>query len=283
MASRSHSPAAPIATPIAAPAARALSAIGHLGVRFARTTPASPSSRGCCGPPPRRGAPGRAHTARGRLDRPHRVGPHARVARLRTCAVVPPGCVPTIHDSASRIAIHSRRARVFTVPSGTPSSTAVSRTVARPAPWPATPAAGPGQPPQRRRPCVAQHRLEHLVLRRGRARPAPHREQQLRLPVPSTQRVHQTSGRDRPHPAHRASTTLAPANTARRATRQVRLLHHLGDQLVVSAPPAQPHRQPRRSAPVQLIERAAVSAGDPPNKLSSSIEAMAPILRCTSR
>jgi hypothetical protein len=31
---------------------------------------------------------------------------------------------------------------------------------------------------------------------------------------------------------------------------QVRLLHHLSDQLAVGAPAPQPHRQPRRRAPI---------------------------------
>ena len=44
--------------------------------------------------------------------------------------------------------------------------------------------------------------------------------------------------------------------------RQIGLLQHVGDHIRVGAAAAQPHGQPRRRPPVQLVERQPVTGGD---------------------
>jgi hypothetical protein len=115
---------------------------------------------------------------------------------------------------------------------------------------------------------AVEHPVERGVLGRGHARLGYQGGRYPGVPRPPTQRVHQAPGRDRPQPADRAAAGGGPGERGRRAPhREVGLLHHLGDEVVVVAAAAQPDGQPGRGPPVQLVERAAVTPGDPPDQL----------------
>jgi hypothetical protein len=119
------------------------------------------------------------------------------------------------------------------------------------------------EPPQCVPDLAADRGRQHLVLSSRYDSLGTRRRGRLGVARAPAEGVDEAARRDRPQPAdRRAADRRAGERAGRPPHRQIRLLHDLGDDLLVRAAASQPDRHPRRRPPVQLLERGAVAFGD---------------------